>query len=85
MQQALGLTSDRVYRWRIIIEEYGPKIIYIKRKDNIVADAISQLDFSPKAHPETDKKNWIILAKFWCVVSNSHNNNSNSINSTMIC
>ena len=38
-QEALGLTSDRVYCWRLILEEYGPKIIYIKEKDNTVADA----------------------------------------------
>ena len=55
----------------------------IKGKYNTIADAISQLDFSPKAHPETDKKNWMILEKLWCAVSNLHNNNSNSINSTM--
>ena len=27
---ALGLTSDRVYQWRLILEEYGPEIVYIK-------------------------------------------------------
>ena len=45
MQTALGLTSDRMYRWRLIIEEYGPKIIYIKGEMNTVADAIFRLDF----------------------------------------
>ena len=72
-----------MYRWRFIIEEYGPKIIYIKSKLNTVADAILRLDFSPKAHPKTDQKNWMILAKRWCAVSNTHTKNSNSINSTM--
>ena len=52
MQDALGLTSDRVYRWRLIIEEYGPEIIYIKGELNTVADAISRLDFTPKAKNE---------------------------------
>ena len=49
MQEALGLTSDRVYRWRLIIEEYKPKITHIKGEINTVADAISRLDFTPKA------------------------------------
>ncbi len=34
-RDALGLTSDRVYRWWLLLEEYAPEIIY-----NTVADAI---------------------------------------------
>jgi hypothetical protein len=26
-RDALGSTSDRVYRWRLILEEYGPEIV----------------------------------------------------------
>jgi hypothetical protein len=29
-RDALGLTSDRVYNWQPLLEEYAPKIIYIK-------------------------------------------------------
>ncbi len=29
-RDALGLTSDRVYPWRLLLEEYAPKIIYVK-------------------------------------------------------
>ncbi len=30
MRDAPGLTSDQVYRWRLLLEEYGPEIVYIK-------------------------------------------------------
>ena len=52
MRDALGSTSDRIYRWRLLIEEYGPEIIYIKGIHNTVADAISRLDFTPLKHEE---------------------------------
>jgi hypothetical protein len=39
-RDALGLTSDRVYHWCLLLEEYAPKIIYIKGIHNAVADAI---------------------------------------------
>ncbi len=45
---ALGLTSDRVYCWRLLLEEYAPVIIYIKGIHNTVADAISRLEYDPK-------------------------------------
>ncbi len=30
MRDALGFTLDLVYQWRLLLEEYGPKIVYIK-------------------------------------------------------
>ena len=30
IQEALGLTSDRVYRWRLLLEESDPKIMHFK-------------------------------------------------------
>jgi hypothetical protein len=47
-RDGLGLTSNRVTCWRILLEEYAPKIIYIKGIHNTVADAISRLDYDPK-------------------------------------
>ena len=37
IQDALGLTSDRVYWWRLLLEEFGPKIVHIKGIQNTVA------------------------------------------------
>ena len=48
VRDALGLTCDRVYRWRLILEEYGPQIVYIKGEDNIVADTMSRLEYDPE-------------------------------------
>ena len=45
VRDALGLTSDRVYRWRLILEEYGPEIVYIPGVTNVVADAMSRLEY----------------------------------------
>jgi len=50
MRDALGLTSDRVYQWRLSLEEYGPKIVYIKGIHNTVADAISRLEYDPSVN-----------------------------------
>ncbi len=41
MQDALDMTSDQVYRWRLLLEEYDPTIVYIKEIHNTVVDAIS--------------------------------------------
>ena len=46
VQSALGYTCNRVYRWRLILEEYDPEILYIKGENNIVADAISRLEYN---------------------------------------
>jgi hypothetical protein len=40
-RDGLGLSPDIVTHWRILLEEYDPKIIYIKGIHNTVADVIS--------------------------------------------
>jgi hypothetical protein len=45
MRDALGLTLDQVYHWRLLLEEYGPKIVYVKGIHNTIADAVSQLEY----------------------------------------
>jgi RNase H-like domain found in reverse transcriptase len=46
--------TERLMRWQLLIEEFGPKLTYIKGENNIVADALSRMamteaDFSPEA------------------------------------
>ena len=47
VQDALGLSSNCVYCWQLLLEEFGPDIVYIKGIDNTVADAISYLEYDP--------------------------------------
>ena len=75
----LGLTSNRVIPWRILLEEHAPEIIYIKGIHNTVADAISWLDYDPKLNStneynhathvmSTNKEacqKWLMCSKFW--------------------
>jgi hypothetical protein len=50
MRNALGLTSDRVYQWRLLPEEYGPKIFYIRGIHNTVVDTVSWLEYDPSVN-----------------------------------
>ena len=36
--------TERVMRWRLLIEEFGPELRYIKGELNIVADVLSRLE-----------------------------------------
>ena len=36
--------TERVMRWRLILEEFGPELKYIKGENNVVADALSLLE-----------------------------------------
>ena len=49
-----NFNTERVMRWRIVLEEYGPELIYIKGEANIVADALSRMEMDSKNIPTTD-------------------------------
>ena len=80
IRDALGMTSDRVYQWRLLLEEYGPKIFYIKGIHNTVADAISWLEYDPsvnriaenyhltkvRSFKSRQKQNWMTVSKHLC-------------------
>jgi hypothetical protein len=80
MRDALGLTSDQVYQWRLLLEEYGPKIVYIKGIHNTVADAVSRLEYDPSVNLTAEsfhttkvrnkqshqRQCWMMVSKNWC-------------------
>jgi hypothetical protein len=41
-----------VYRWRLLLEEYAPDIVYIKGIHNTVVDAISRLEYNPEVNEQ---------------------------------
>ena len=43
IHETLLMTSDRVMRWRLLLEEYNPHFKWIKGEKNIVADGLSRL------------------------------------------
>ncbi len=79
MRDALGLTSDCVYRWRLLLEEYGPKIVYIKGIHNTIADAVLRLEYDPSVNQTAEsfhttkvrnnshqRQCWMTFLKNWC-------------------
>jgi hypothetical protein len=49
-RDAIGLTSDQVYLWRLLLEEYRPEIVYAKGIHNTMADAVLQLEYDPSVN-----------------------------------
>ena len=44
-----NFNTERVLRWRLILEEFGPELQYIKGDKNIVADALSRLGLTKES------------------------------------
>ena len=42
-------------RWRLVLEEYGPELKYIKGEHNIVADALSRLEITREEDREPEQ------------------------------
>ena len=58
-----NFNTDRVMRWRLILEEYGPELIYTEGSTNIVADALSRLETEPTNESIAEAKNLLISEK----------------------
>jgi hypothetical protein len=80
IRDALGVTSDRVYQQRLLLEDYGPKIISIECIHNTVADAVSLLEYDHSVNQTAEsfytmkvkntksrqRQNWMTVSKNWC-------------------
>jgi hypothetical protein len=59
------MSTDRIIRWRLLIEEFGPTFLHIKGEKNVIADALSRLDanFNEKlpTEPTNDSMAYIFL------------------------
>ncbi len=77
IMDVLGLTSDRVYQWRLLLEEYAPEIVYIKVIHSTVADAISQIEYNPEVNSANEQNftnpripskghRWKGFTALWC-------------------
>jgi hypothetical protein len=70
-----------MYQLRLLLEKYGPKIVYIKGIHNTVADAISWLEYDPtvnqtaesyfmtrvnKNSKSSQRQNWMAVSKHCC-------------------
>ena len=51
-----NFNTERVIRWRLILEEYGPELRYIKGSNNVVADALSRLPMNNDSHVSTNQE-----------------------------
>ncbi len=62
IQDALRLTSNPIYQWRLLLTDFFPKTVYTKGTYNTVTDVISCLDFGPIP---SEQENWITFTKYW--------------------
>jgi hypothetical protein len=61
------LSNDRITRWRILLEEYGPKNVHIAGKNNIVADALSRLE-KDEDEKLSETEEGLVLSHAMCAV-----------------
>jgi RNase H-like domain found in reverse transcriptase len=47
-----NFNTERVMRWQLLLEEYGPELIYIKGENNIIANALSGLELVEEPNTE---------------------------------
>jgi hypothetical protein len=63
------LSNDRITRWRLILEEYGPKYVHIAGK-NIDADALSRLE-KDEDEKLSETEEGVVLSNTICAVEST--------------
>jgi hypothetical protein len=64
-------SSDRVARWRLYVEEYGPELRYVPGENNVIADALSRLPMTdkilrpPSGLEKLSQNGWIFKLQHW--------------------
>jgi hypothetical protein len=61
------LSNDRITRWRLLLDEYGPKYVHISGKNNIVADALSRLE-KDEDEKLSETEECLVLSHAMCAV-----------------
>ena len=52
-------------RWRLLIKEFSPDLVYLEGEKNIIANALSRLKIQPNDSP--DKPNDLFLEEYFAV------------------
>jgi hypothetical protein len=61
------LSNDRITRWRLLLEEYGPKYVHTAGNNNIVADALSRLE-KDEDEKLSETEEALVLSHAMCAV-----------------
>jgi hypothetical protein len=61
------LSNDRITRWRLVLEEYGPKYVHIAGENIIVADALSGLE-KDEDEKLSETEEYLVLSRAMCAV-----------------
>ena len=63
VHETLLMSSDRVMRWRLLLEEFGPEFRHIPGEKNVVADTLSREDII------SDRKTEITVEKLFATTA----------------
>ncbi len=83
-----NFNTERVMRWRLVLEEYGPELRYIPGEKNIVADALSRLELETTVQELPDVKDLASMSECFAndaIVDNEVDDESYPLHIPNIC